>query len=613
MTPLQRKAKSVEMKTSIDHPGAVGGFGRRLRRPHLLIPVAIAAAVAAVAVSGAAARQPSLAAPKGLQTFQLRKNDRSQVRKYARGIAGYVPTFSRTPAFAWTPVRGATRYEFELSTSRNFRADNAVIWSSRTLTTPAAAVPISLPWITGDDASLYWHVRALSGGGVSAWSAAARFNMRWPDVWNRDNQSDVLGVPQPLSSEPGYIKWTPVEGATGYQVWFWNLGQDHELSVGKIISTVTTVADEREFVTGRTPGSNIRWRVRARRELYGKAANGLPRASYGPWSQLYAAPAGEVSDATSPVAVPLRTVSSDVMLSTKSLAHPPLGVVSTGSSVRSHTNMPVFVFSRDGYAYHRVYVSTDRDCVNIVFRGSAVSGTAFAPRISGPLSVDQWDPTHSFLVDGDEGKALTADGATVTPNEAPPSSSGTAGSSAASKGPARVDLWDSNWNAGRYYWTVVPVVHRDGSFQDIMLPQDACQLDQKNVGGPNHMAAFRKKSVDPRLGDGTAPFVTGLSPSGRLMSAMNRRSRFYGAPLVSWQPASGAVAYDVQVSRTRYPWRTVGSERTHSTSAMLPLRPGTWWYRVRGINPYLVGNTKMSWSSAVRIRVAKPTFTVAGG
>ena len=73
--------------------------------------------------------------------------------------------FSRTPSFAWRPVRGATRYEFELSTSKRFRADNGVIWSSKTLTMPAAAVPISLPWITGP--SLYWHVRALGSRGIS--------------------------------------------------------------------------------------------------------------------------------------------------------------------------------------------------------------------------------------------------------------------------------------------------------------------------------------------------------------------------------------------------------------------------------------------------------------
>ena len=574
MNPLQRKAKSVEMKTSIDHPGAVGGIGRRLRRPHLLIPAAIAAAVAAVAVSGAAARQPALSAPKGLQTFSLRVGD--SVRASADA-----PTYSRTPSFAWAPVRGATRYEFELSTSNRFRADNGVVWSSKTLTTPAASVPISLPWITGP--SLYWHIRALDGGRVSPWSASGRFEMRWTD-----------GVPQQLASEPGYVKWTPIAGATGYDVWFGNLGGDmrdgHSLSVGKIFSTVTTVADEREYTTLRAPGSAVLWRVRARRQLYGSTKNGLPRVSYGPWSRLYAAPAGE-SGVTTPIARPLRTVSSDA--------------TSSAAAVRAHSLMPAFVFSRDGYKLHRVVIATDRDCVNVVHVGSIVGGTAYAPRSSGPLALggEQWDPTHSFLLGGDEGKTLRADGEVATTNEASAKGSSTGAKQA---GPARVDLWDSNWPRGRYYWTVVPVAHNGaGEYQDVMLPQDACQAGS--------VLQFGKKSANPRLTVGATPYVTGLSPNGRLRSAPGRKSSFYGVPLVAWTPAAGAVGYDVQWSHARYPWRAAGSARTYSTSAMLPLRPGIWWYRVRGINPWQPGNTRMSWSDPVRIRIAKPTFSVAGG
>jgi hypothetical protein len=585
MTPLQRKAKSVEMKTSIDHPGAVGGIGRRLRRPHLLIPAAIAAAVAAVAVTGAAARQPALAAPKGLQTFSLKVGD--SVRASADA-----PTYSRTPSFAWAPVRGATQYEFELSTSNRFRAGNGVVWSSKTLTTPAAAVPISLPWITGP--SLYWHVRALAGSRVSPWSPTGRFEMRWTD-----------GVPQQRASEPGFVKWTPVAGATGYDVWFGNLGGDvrdgHSLSVGKIISTVTTVADEREFATLRAaaPGSDAFWRVRARRQLYGSTKNGLPRVSYGPWSGVYRSPAGD-SGVTTRFATPLRTVSSNA--------------TSSAGSVHAHSLMPVFVWSRDSYQLHRVVVATDRDCVNVVHVGSIVGGTAYAPRTSGPLALsnEQWDPTHSFLMNGEEGTTLRSDGERATTNELPKNKDAASGSTnastsgAKSDAPAPVDLWDSNWPNGKYYWTVVPVTHNGaGNFQDVMLPQDACQA--------GNVLEFGKKSVKPRLSVGPTAYVTGLSPNGRLRSATGPRSSFYGVPLVAWVPAAGAVGYDVQWSHARYPWRAVGSGRTYSTSAILPLRAGTWWYRVRGINPWLSGNKRMSWSAPVRVRIAKPTFSVAGG
>lgn len=595
MNPIQRKAKTVEMTNSNDHRDVSGGLGRRLRRPNLLPYAALVAVVAAVPVAAGSAAGPSLPKPGGLKTFVKRLGE---PRKLS---ADGVPQYSRTPSFAWRPVRGATRYEFELSTSKRFRADNAVIWSSKTLTTPAAAVPISLPWITGP--SLYWHVRALGSRGISQWSATGRFNMRW-----------TVGVPAQRPSEPGFVSWTPIEGATGYDVWFGNLGSEMRdgvgVTVGKIFSTITTVADEREYSTLRAPGNVVQWRVRARRALYGSTKNGLPRVSYGPWSPVYSEPAGDSGVATR-VATPLRTVSSV-------------------GAARVHDLMPVFVFSRDGYKFHRVYVSTDQDCVNAVHVGSIVGGTAYAPRTTGPLglSPEKWNDKKfpSFLVDGTEGEdTLRSDGETARTSESPKKDDSTSSTSSdsAEKGPAPVDLWDSNWPNGRYYWTVVPVTRfpktdstektstgteqgeQQWVYQDLMLPQDACQAGS--------VLQFGRKSVDPGLGSRFVPFATGLSPLGRLHSASSRRSSFYGAALVAWTPATGATSYDIEWSKSRYPWRAAGRQSTPATSAMLPLKSGTWWYRVRGINPYLPGNKKMSWSSPVRLKIAKPTFRVIGG
>jgi hypothetical protein len=588
--PYTREANSV-MNETTDHRDAPGGHSRRLRR---LRPLALLAAVIAVGVvsvsSGAASHGPALAAPAGLKTFQL------QLRE-AR------TTFSRTPSFGWRTVRGATRYEFELSTSNNFRAGNSVIWSSKTLTTPAAAVPISLPWITGDPASLYWHVRALSGSRVSRWSTTGRFNMRWPAVRNRTAVTDTIGVPQQLPTERGFVRWTRVEGATGYDVWFTNLGVDGEISLGKIVSTITTVADEREYSTLRAPSSLVHWRVRAHRHLYGAARNGLPRASKGPWSRVYTDLGGAVE--TTPRPTPLRTVVSDLRTGSRPV----------------HSLMPVFVFSpATGYDLHRVYVATDRDCVNIVHVGSIVGGHAYAPRITGPLALapEQWDSTHSFLTENeskqqvvDPAKALRSDGDSVTPNETPnmaPSGTGSTSPNSTQKPLPSVDLWDSNARAGRYYWTVVPVVKRGDTYQDIVVPQDACEAKP-----PLEFAKSSARAVLRAKGGARAPYATGLSPTGRLHSAVNSRSAFYGVPLVAWTPASGAILYDVEWSRTSYPWRRASGIRTGSTSAMLPLSPGTWWYRVRGLNPWLESNHQMSWSNPVRLRIARPTFSVVGG
>jgi hypothetical protein len=44
---------------------------------------------------------------------------------------------------------------------------------------------------------------------------------------------------------------------------------------------------------------------------------------------------------------------------------------------------------------------------------------------------------------------------------------------------------------------------------------------------------------------------------------------------------------------------------------VLPLTPGTWYYRVRGFNYSLPTNAQqMSWSNAAKIVVAKPQFKV---
>jgi hypothetical protein len=161
-------------------------------------------------------------------------------------------------------------------------------------------------------------------------------------------------------------------------------------------------------------------------------------------------------------------------------------------------------------------------------------------------------------------------------------------------------------------------------YRELESPQDACAAGR--------VATFGKVS-EPALTGGGAPFVTGLSPQGRLVQAVRTKPSFYGAPLVAWQPALGADQYQLQWSRTKYPWRAadpVTKQRyeklTYATAALLdrtvtttagptrgPLAPGTWYYRVRGIDFALPGGARaMSWSDPVTIRIAKPVFRVSG-
>ncbi|HXR12828.1 MAG TPA: hypothetical protein VN770_11070, partial [Gaiellaceae bacterium] len=53
---------------------------------------------------------------------------------------------------------------------------------------------------------------------------------------------------------------------------------------------------------------------------------------------------------------------------------------------------------------------------------------------------------------------------------------------------------------------------------------------------------------------------------------------------------------------------------TFSTSIVLPVGPGTWWYRVRGFDYSLpTGAQQMSWSDPAELVVAQPKFKIVGG
>src|SRR5215211_2764869 len=180
------------------------------------MPAVRLAAVVLATLVFAPAANAALPAPTGLKPFLLRA-DEAPAR-----------TFPRTPSFAWTPVRGAVRYEFELATKSKF-AESSIVWRSDSLKTPTTAIPVALPWMTGSPYALWAHVRAFKRKGATRWSAPYGFNMRWTDL------------PRTQASPPGLVRWSTVEGATGYQVWF--------LGPRKRIATKTNVADERKHWT----------------------------------------------------------------------------------------------------------------------------------------------------------------------------------------------------------------------------------------------------------------------------------------------------------------------------------------------------------------------------
>jgi hypothetical protein len=610
-----------------------------MARVRLTAAVFAALAVALPAHSAFAATK----SPQELRGFMLRATE------------PVVHTFSRTPSFAWNPVAGATSYEFQLGTSKDFN-ENGIVWETEGVKSPAVAIPISLPWITGKPYSLYAHVRAVTRKGATPWSAAFGFNMRWATL------------PAPLTpSYPGLLRWTNVPGASGYQLWL--------VDAGKWFTTRSNQADEREYYTfHQNPAFSgvVHWRVRATRWLYGETANGLSSVSYGPWSPIY-------SSYNPPFPVGPLALKATVS-----------NVVSDAARAQAHEIMPAFVYGGDTWMgkpeeLYRVEVFTDEDCLNVVFRGAIVGSPAYVPRPTGPLAL----PTDvdgitaartAFLPSGTEPDSYTYDGIAVKGTES--SAAPASGDSHTSLPPsitvtgAHVDLWDSDWPGGRYYWTVMPIeavpaqqvettlaapvaagakdifvanatgikagdtlhvgtvpenavvegvagnditlaagvaaFHGAGepvvrpagrvTYQEPELTQESC--------ASGRVLAFGKSS-EPVVTGQTAPFVSGLSPDGKLVAAANSQPRFYGQPLVAWQPAVAADQYEVQWSHTRYPWKTAGTQQTWGTSLTLPLTPGTWFYRVRGLDSLMIGTKpQLSWSGAVKLVVTKPRFRV---
>ena len=394
---------------------------------------------------------------------------------------------------------------------------------------------------------------------MSPWSDAKAFTMRWsslPEEWR-----PTSGSPEDV---PGYVRWKTVKGATGYQVWFVN--------ANKVITTITNVADEREYYAFHdTPAwtRTVKWRVRAVRAVYGMAADNLPAVSYGPWSAEYT-----WTNTSNPL-----TSATDV--------HPMAAVsndVSVPGRAGDHNLVPGVLFAGNGptnEGLHRVYGFGDRDCVNVVYRGAVVGGPAYAPRASGPLELPQTPEAlekarGKILKDGKEGGTFTYDTAPVTTTETVAEGSGSAGGGAAaasdggkSSSPgatsastapklAKVDIWDRDGNkGGRYYFTVVPiqvVVTEDGKveYHETELPQDACQGTLAADGAPTQtkrVVAFGKQSVDAK----PLPQAIGLSTTGRLLMGATRSTSFYGPPLVTWEPARrpSPTTWNGATSRTR--------------------------------------------------------------
>ena len=551
------------------------------------------------------------AAPQNLHAFLLRANEPEDPTR----------TFARTPSFAWNPVSGATRYEFQLSSSRSF-ADNAIVWENENLNSPVTNIPITLPWMTGAPYSFYARVRAhIPGDNATGWSERYGFRMRPPAA------PATLTPDGGINPRPGMVRWTPVEGATAYEVTFL-----YDLAGGqkKLVKTATTAADLREYYTFHNDTSNpqvgqISWRVRAVRVLEGETENKLPAVSYGPWSRTFRVdeplcPSGIIA----PAEAVSRSRSNDVVSTPGSVGAEPHELFpgfwwGGSTSIPGYGACPADVAMLVTCPLFHVYIYTDEDCVNRVHNSDLVGSPAYVPRLTGPLKLPDdtialGQAANLYLADdASEGDVYDAGGEKVMAaglQDGIPADPDDENLPEGVKPDRKTGLWDNDWPDSRYYWTAVPAIPRitpDSKvvYDDVEFAEDMCQAGRVIPFGKTSAPAIEKANG--------VPYASGMTGSGEIRGATNNKPQFFGRIVVAWKPAPGAQKYEVQWSRKASPFRVAGSSATASTAALLNLCTGVWYYRVRGIDRTLPSRRRgMTWSDPQYVRIVPRTFHRVG-
>ena len=136
------------------------------------------------------------------------------------------------PAFAWNPVRGADRYEFQIAADAGFNAAVLGPGQDRFFTkNTRATLKKSLP-----NGTYWWRVRAAGArGAVSPWSRGRSFHKAWTAAAALDAPANGAVISYPLV--PLKLSWSPVVGAAKYVV---TIGTDPLL--GSLVSSTETQA-----------------------------------------------------------------------------------------------------------------------------------------------------------------------------------------------------------------------------------------------------------------------------------------------------------------------------------------------------------------------------------
>ena len=305
-----------------------------------------------VLASGASASQSWSPAPKDLHGFLLRADEPAET------------SFPRTPSFAWNPVPGAIRYQFQLATSSSFR-ENGIVYSTARADDsrrrpdgdaavdhgqPARAVRARPRHHGVRDDAVEQGVRLRHGAGPGAEATAE------------------LPGPAPLDADRGRRR---LPGLV-------HRHQQPDAEDGDGLHERPRRARVLHLPPHVELDQRVRWRIRALRtdrtdDNKQTRQNGLPAVGYGPWSPVYSSTNPRITAGRSSSA---STVSDVVSTGDEALPR-------TGSCRRSPSRGDQAIDGTSAELF-RVYVFTDRQCLNRVFTSAVIGGPAYAPRPFGP-------------------------------------------------------------------------------------------------------------------------------------------------------------------------------------------------------------------------------------
>ena len=202
------------------------------------------------------------------------------------------------------PSAARIRYEFELATSKSF-TESSIVWSNandefveptdhdhappRRRRRPSRRQPPS--WRSSTRTCARRRSPSISRCPGSPARPTPSTHMSARSRTRAHLLERTLRLQHPLVEHPegpqepasGLVRWSPVDGATAYQVWLFG--------AKTTFMTTTNVADARDLYTFHRTNpfftGSIRFRVRAQRTLYGEVVSGLPATTWGPWSPVY--------------------------------------------------------------------------------------------------------------------------------------------------------------------------------------------------------------------------------------------------------------------------------------------------------------------------------------